>query len=185
MTGRRTVRAGPVLLAALVALVAGGCGVRPSGVITGGPAVSGPAEGVRLYLVSNGDLAMVLRATRQQPSPTETLTLLVRGPDDAERAQGLTTEIPREFAPVEVTSRASGVTVQLPGDVAALSATAVDQIVCTVQSAMATGGLPAGTTVTLLGSGASHRVDACPHSDAGPPRGRLHPPRPAPGFRAP
>jgi len=53
-----------------------GCGVRPSGVITGGPAPTRPAEGAALYFLAKSSLTPALRPTRQPLSPTQTLALL-------------------------------------------------------------------------------------------------------------
>jgi hypothetical protein len=138
----------------LLAVLAAGCGVRASGVITGGAAPTGPAEGVGLYLVSNKRLTPVLRATRGKLTPAETLTLLAGGPDTDEQAQGFTTEIPPGTGVLNVVSDPSGVVVMVSVDVAALSATAVDQIVCTVSgtSVSDTRAPGSGTfAVTLVG----------------------------------
>ena len=79
MTGRRTGRA---LLAGglLLTLLAAGCGVRPSAVITGRPPVSGPARGTGLYLLAQGELVLVLRPVNTDPSPAAALPLLAAGP---------------------------------------------------------------------------------------------------------
>jgi hypothetical protein len=144
------------LLAGLVlfAVLAAGCGVRASGVITGGPAPTGPADGVELYLVSNTRLTPVLRATRGQLSPIETLTLLMGGPNSDEQAQGFTTRIPPGTGVLKVVPDPSGVLVMMSADVSALSATAVDQIVCTVSATSMLAVRAPGSgpfTVTLLG----------------------------------
>jgi hypothetical protein len=144
------------LLAGLVALAVfgSGCGVRASGVITGGPAPTGPAEGVGLYLVANKRLAPVLRATRGKLTPAETLALLTAGPDTDEQAQGFTTEIPPGTRVLDVVADSSGVVVMVSADVATLSATAVDQIVCTVSGTPASEVRAPGSgsfTVTLVG----------------------------------
>jgi hypothetical protein len=160
----------------LTALLTAGCGVRPSGVITGGaaptwpgkvgPPRSAPPDAVRLYLIANGGLTWVLRPTGHPLSPTETLALLAGGPDAAERASGFTSEVPSDAAPIGVTSGPSGLTVTLARDVSTLSATAVEQIVCTAQTAQtapATGGEAAAPApVTVLGQGRRRGPDACP-----------------------
>jgi hypothetical protein len=157
----------------LIALLAAGCGIRPSGVITGGsaPTWSGeavptpgpPADGVRLSLLSNGGLTWVLRPIRNRLSPAGTLTLLAGGPDADERASGLTTEVPPDIAPIEVTSGPSGMTVTLSRDVSTLSTTAVDQIVCTAGNATAgDGGAPGPVPVTVTGRGHTLSARGCP-----------------------
>ncbi len=99
VTGRRTGRAllaGGLLLGTLLAA---GCGVRPSPVITGRSAVSGPAQGIWLYLVAQGELVLVLRPVNHGPAdpPSEALARLAAGPQQNERAQGLTSEVPTGF----------------------------------------------------------------------------------------
>ncbi|MGI5211445.1 hypothetical protein [Plantactinospora sp. CA-290183] len=151
-----------VLCAALVA----GCGIRPSGVIPGGPAPRVPAMGTGLYLVSEHQLALVLRPTGPPPSPAGTLAMLLGGPDPTELARGLRTEIPPDAGPAALTVEQSGVTVTLATDVAALPALAVDQIVCTLSAAVPTDGRgPAlGPAVTLVGPGGNRRPGSCPLS---------------------
>jgi hypothetical protein len=159
---RRHLLAWVVLIAALTA----GCGVRPSGVITGGPAptkdvVDGPplAPGASsLYFLAGSALTPVPRPTRQRLSPAQALALLQNGPDDAERAAGLTSEVPTGLDPVTVTTDASGtVDVAVSADVTALSAPAVDQIVCTVRDA-----LPTTAPITVTGGAATRGPGTCP-----------------------
>ena len=65
--------------------------------------------------------------------PTQTLTLLGAGPDAAELAANLTSEVPAGLGPVTVTDAPGTVEVVVSVDVTTLSAAAVDQIVCTVR----------------------------------------------------
>jgi hypothetical protein len=155
-----------VLITAVVtALVTAGCGVRPSGVITGGPAptkqvVDGPppAWGAILYFVAGSALAPVVRPTRQRPSPAQALALLQDGPTGDERAVALTSEVPAGLAPAAVsTDPAGNVEVRVAADVTALSATAVDQIVCTVRDA-----LPTTAAITVTSGGARRGPRSCP-----------------------
>ncbi|MEU5963900.1 hypothetical protein ABZ777_22085 [Micromonospora parva] len=166
MTGRRTGRA---LLAAALLLgpLLAGCGVRPSAVITGRPAVSGPAQGVGLYLVAQGELVLVLRPARGDSSPTKALALLAAGPQPNERGQGLTSDVPTGLNPVvEVTpaaGRFGGLTVRVTGTTQTLSATATDQIICTVSDAAAQAGLVASSgPVTVVGSDGAQPARRCP-----------------------
>jgi hypothetical protein len=154
-----------VLTTLLAAVAASACGVRPSGVITGGPAptkqvVDGPAPtwGATLYFVAGPALTPVVRPTRLRLSPAPVLALLQNGPDGAERTAGLTSEVPAELDPVSVTTGAAGsVEVLVSADVSTLSATAVDQIVCTVRDA-----LPTAAPITVTGGAASRGPQACP-----------------------
>jgi sporulation and spore germination protein len=153
---------------ALVAVLTAGCGIRPSGVITGGPAPTNaavdapPTWSASLYLVTGSALAPVIRPTPQRLSPTEVLALLQEGPADGERAAGLTSEVPAGLGPVSVTTDASGtVEVVVSADVTALSGPAVDQIVCTVRDALTTT-TPTTAPTTLTGGGATRGPRTCP-----------------------
>jgi hypothetical protein len=164
VTGRHPL-ARVALIALLTACVGTGCGVRPSGVITGGPAptkqvLDGPPPtwGATLYFVAGPAVAPVIRPTRQRLSPAQVLALLQNGPDGDERAAALTSEVPAGLDPVAVTADAAGkVDVLVSVDVTTLSATAVDQIVCTVRDA-----LPTAAAVTVTGGAASRGPQTCP-----------------------
>jgi sporulation and spore germination protein len=167
VTGRHP-RARVVLIAVLTAVLAAaltaGCGVRPSGVIIGGPAPtkqvmdgSPPLWGATLYFVAGPALTTVDRPTRQRLPPAQVLALLQAGPDGDERAAGLTSEVPAGLDAVAVTAGAGTVEVVVSADVTALSATAVDQIVCTVRDA-----LPTPSPVTLTSGTASRGPRTCP-----------------------
>lgn len=157
-TGRaRLLVAGLVL--SLVALT--GCGVQPSGVITGAAPPSGRAEPATtiLYLVSDDRLSPVRRPGGPL-SQAATLALLAASPTDEERAQGLTTAVPPEAAPFSVSARTSGrIVVTLSTPASELSTVAVAQIVCTAAAAA-----PASPTrVTVLGAGQeTHDPRSCP-----------------------
>ncbi|MGI5520389.1 hypothetical protein ACQEUX_05495 [Micromonospora sp. CA-259024] len=165
MTGRRTRRAF-LAGAMLLTLLATGCGVRPSGVITGRPAVSGPSRGIGLYLLSQGELTLVLRPSKADAPPAETLVLLAAGLDESERSQGFTSEVPVDVAPVMVTpgaDRSGGLTVRTTSAARSLSANAADQIICTVADAAARIGL--ATTfaeVTIVGPDGARKPRPCP-----------------------
>ena len=149
-----------VLVAALT-----GCGVRPSGVISGGPAptdhLAPPVEqpkDVTLYFLAGSSLTPVLRPARQRLRPVQALALLEQGPGDAERAANLTSEVPTGLNPVTVTIDASGnVDVVVSADVTTLSNPAVDQIVCTVRDA-----LSATAPITLTSGAATRGPRMCP-----------------------
>ncbi|GAA2872474.1 hypothetical protein GCM10020220_072180 [Nonomuraea rubra] len=153
-------RRGPRLARAAVA----GCGVRPSDVIEAGD----PPSGARRTDLADHPLPGAERplsaVKRSGPplTPADTLTLLADGPSARERSRGLTTEVPSEAGPFEVTAAPAGhlvVTLSTPaGD---LSALAVDQIVCT---AAATADGPA--QVTVVGAGQSAGPRTCPRAAA-------------------
>ncbi|MGK5739196.1 GerMN domain-containing protein [Micromonospora sp. URMC 103] len=161
MTRRPAVRPLFAGVLVLLALLAAGCGVRPSDVIEGRPALGGPAAGISLYLVRDGELALVLRPNRQNRTPTDVIGLLVAGPDDNERSQGFTTEVPASLgrtAALGPVTAGSGIGVTLSGPVAPLSATAVDQIVCTLRDAVGN----ASVRITVRGSDGERQAEVCP-----------------------
>jgi hypothetical protein len=142
----------------LIAMLGAGCGVRPSGVIIGGPAPTAPAEGVNLYFLTDSSLIRMRRETRQRLSPTQALALLQGGLNSEERAANLTSEVPTALDPVTVTTAATGnVDVVVSADVTTLSTAAVDQIVCTVRDALST-----TAPVTLTSNTATRGPQICP-----------------------
>lgn len=125
-------------LAFVFALVCAGCGVQPSGVIPGDPAPTGPVNGVTLYFVRDGQVTAALRATDTELTPTEAINLLLSGgPDAQEQAVGLRTDLPPGTGPATLTNDATGSTLTIRVDPGALKPTAKQQLVCTVQSALA------------------------------------------------
>jgi hypothetical protein len=161
----------PHLLASVVLIVVlcAGCGVRPSGVITGGPAPSGraygppnapggPDQGTALYFLAGTTLTPVLRPTNRRTSPAQTLSLLQDGPNADERAAKLTSEVPAGLDPFIVSTDGSAqVVVVVSADATTLSSRAVDQIVCTVRDA-----LPSTAPVTVTSDGATREPRTCP-----------------------
>ncbi|MGC4866283.1 hypothetical protein ACLQ3B_12730 [Micromonospora sp. DT53] len=169
MTGRRTGRALLVGGLLLGTLLAAGCGVRPSAVITGRPAVSGPGQGAGLYLVAQGELVLVLRPVNAVggAAPSDALALLAAGPEENERSDGLTSEVPAGLTTVvEVTPGAgqtAGLTVRATGTTRPLSPTATDQIICTAVDAAAQTGLVASSTpVTIVAPDGAQAARRCP-----------------------
>ncbi|MCF0096388.1 hypothetical protein B0E54_05253 [Micromonospora sp. MH99] len=150
---RRRVTRTLLAVGLLLTLLTAGCGVRPSDVITGRAAVSGPSAGAGLYLISHGELALVLRATKPGPgpsSPADALALLAAGPTPTEREAGLSSEVPSDAAPAKVAPSVDepGITVTMSGAVLPLSTVAANQIICTVVFSMSGNG---ATPVTLVG----------------------------------
>ncbi|MEU7750519.1 hypothetical protein [Micromonospora sp. NPDC049171] len=161
---RRALLAGGLLLT----LLATGCGVRPSEVITGRQAVSGPSQGTGLYLLAQGELVLVLRPATADAAPADALALLAAGPQENERAQGLTSAVPAGFDPVTVTSeadRSAGLRVRTTIAARSLSSTAADQIICTTADAATQFGLAENSApVTIVGSDGARPPRPCPLS---------------------
>jgi hypothetical protein len=164
----RTGLACRVLAAGLVSLVAvAGCGVRPSGVITGADPPSGavaPTTAITIYLVTNGRLSAVARPGGRL-SQADTLALLAAGPTTGEQAQGLTTDVPPEAVPFSVTANPAGrLVVTLSAPASELSTLAVEQIVCTAAATVP----ESHAQVTVVGAGQGVDPRNCP---PGPPPG--------------
>ncbi|WP_344308443.1 hypothetical protein [Fodinicola feengrottensis] len=147
-----------------LAMAVAGCGVRSSGVITGNAAPSGPAEGVTLYLVLDGKLSQVLRATSEQLTPEQTLNLLAAGPDPSERTRGFSSAVPGNIAPVTLSYGQTGqATLTLAADVNSLSTMAADQLVCTARDTLSTqAAAPGPVGITLTGHGQNRGPQSCP-----------------------
>ena len=112
-----------------------------------------------LYFLADSALTPVLRPTRQPPVAHAGYWRCSRtDPTAAERAAKLTSEVPAGLDPVAVTTDASGnVDVVVSADVTTLSATAVDQIVCTVRDALST-----TAPITLTSEAATRGPRTCP-----------------------
>ncbi|MFF5180227.1 hypothetical protein ACFY2Q_19565 [Micromonospora sp. NPDC000316] len=164
MSGRR---AQLLAVGLLLALLATGCGVLPTDVINGRPAVTGQSGSVGVYLIADGQVALAIRPTKtpspSSPPPAEVLAMLAQGPSDAERRVGLTSEVPAGVTPATVGPTTDGLTVRLTGAVRSLSPLAVDQIVCTaVDAATAAGQGQFFVPVTLVGPDGTRPAQACP-----------------------
>ena len=147
------------LLALVAVLVlASGCGVRPSGVIPGENAPSGPPNGnlghtATVYFVVNGTVVPVVRNGVGDVAG-DRVRALEQGPDEDERAGGYTTELPPSFEPIAIGVNEAAIGV----NVRELSPNAVAQIVCTI---LAAGGGGASGTIVLSGGGQKLQPRAC------------------------
>ncbi|RSN53971.1 MULTISPECIES: hypothetical protein [Actinomadura] len=119
-------------LALAAAVLAAGCGIRPTGIVDAGgkPAADGRADAIALYLVDrSGKLAAVTRPGLPGLPDLPVTQLSVR-PTERERARGLRTEVD-----VPLTARiVNGVLVVEPGSRRALrnwTLPALAQIACT------------------------------------------------------
>jgi hypothetical protein len=150
-------------LAGLLALVRAGCGVRPSGAISGDPAPTGPVNGVTLFFVRNGELAPTLRTTATAlPRPRRSASW---SPDPASRnaSRACTPRWQTTVGPVTVTTT-DGITVDLAVDPNSLSTMAIDQLACIAQSAVADQTTPVSGPpgLAIAGAGKTIRPRGCP-----------------------
>ncbi|MBM0233778.1 hypothetical protein JNW91_19130 [Micromonospora sp. STR1_7] len=110
---------------------------------------------------------MVVRATKvdRPPSPEASLALLLAGPDEQERRQGFTSELPagpEAASPAAVAVGPHGLTVTVAGAVRALAPDAADQIICTVaDTAAQEGRAEYFVPVTIVGSDGARPARPC------------------------
>ncbi len=135
-------------LTAVAAVVVTGCGVGTTGPTPAGP----PASGLRvpggedhyaqLYFVGPFGVQAVARRVPAPAGPQRALDLLLEGPDAAERARGLITEVSTMPGRPTATAGAGSVDLYLPLPVARMNGggLGVTQLVCTVANAAIPGG---------------------------------------------
>ena len=154
------------VLLALVALACVGCGVRPSGAISGLPAPTGPVNGVTLFLIRDDQLVPVLRATATPPTVVEAVTLLAEGPTQGETSAALRTQVPADILPVSLDERGHGTTLALAIDPNELSTMAINQVACTARNAQANRIPPIETGPDFFLSGAGRTIGPlrCPQT---------------------
>ncbi|MFD7643383.1 GerMN domain-containing protein [Kitasatospora sp. NPDC059795] len=132
--------------AALLALC--GCAIGSTGPVLAGQAATGVRPGTRLYFVDRGGIRLALRDDTRREELQAALDSLVAGPDPAERRDGLSTELPAGGR-VRATVTPGAVTLRLSWPTAALSAPAIQQLVCTAEDAPTDGPAP---KVAIVGS---------------------------------
>jgi hypothetical protein len=136
-------RVGPVVvLTALLALSAA-CGIRPTGVLSGDRGAGGVATGPVLYFVVNGAVAPISRVTGHLGDAPATMSMLFAGPNETERAAGVTTELPPvpAYSVTSIDVNQAMITVTVPVDVHTLTRNAAEQLVCTVIGAKGMAGV--------------------------------------------
>lgn len=139
MSTRRPVRSAAVTLALAACALTSGCGVGASGVEDGGEAPTGLAAGPTLYFVDDaGQLRPDLRDTGRLGTVQGAIQLLLADADPT--ADGLHSEIPPTATRTVVEDAGDFVTVYLPLRSAEISATGVDQIICTAAAVVAASG---------------------------------------------
>ncbi|GIG67988.1 hypothetical protein [Phytomonospora endophytica] len=144
------------LVAAL--LVLAGCGVRPSDVIPAGEAPGQPANTQTvLFWLGDGRLVGYPRLTPAVLAPNEAVAALLRGPTPAEQNFDLGTALPIMDVLVTTTFLDGVVEVTVDTAVASWSATALDQVACTVL----TSGERAGA-VAVVGTDERRDARSCP-----------------------
>ncbi|GAB3151912.1 hypothetical protein GCM10027258_52020 [Amycolatopsis stemonae] len=157
-----------VVVTLAVLALAGGCGIKPTPAVGAGPAptLRNPAGGgggadLILYFVMDGRVRPVARPSDHSVGVSTALSVLLSGPTDAEAADGYTTMLPPEAGPIAL-SPGTPAAITFPFPIGRLSATAVDQLVCTSFAALAAvGSYVVGGTITLVGQDTTLPAQTC------------------------
>ncbi|MEU8780802.1 hypothetical protein [Streptomyces sp. NPDC048637] len=132
MTRPRTATA---LTCCVLALVATGCGIRPTGVMDFGTAPAGISQGMRVYFASDSGPRGVSRPDVRIDRLDAAFKLLLSGPTEEERAEGLTNLVTVDDSP-SATSRHGNVTAHTPGlSTDSPKDQSIGQLVCTLARA--------------------------------------------------
>ncbi|MDT0449403.1 hypothetical protein [Streptomyces hesseae] len=167
-TEKRRVVAAAALCGALAGVLAG-CGVEPTDVIEVGQPAQGakqpgaPVREARLYFGFPGGLEPRSRPAAGEVGAEEAVVLLLQGPNEAERMQGLFTELPKlPQGAVTVIPLPGTVTIRLPLDPTRFSPIARNQLVCTAShNGVPDDRRPEDVKVDLLGNGKSMKNLVC------------------------
>ncbi|CAL9289136.1 hypothetical protein ABZ568_34290 [Streptomyces olindensis] len=133
-------------LVAVVGVLSAGCGIGSTGPVRAGAPASGLREPgsshhyARLYFVGPYGIQAVTREVDAPPTPQKALDLLLRGPDAAERARGLSTEVPPLDGGLVAQGADGAVDVRLPVTVANMTrggGLGLSQVICTAAGAQA------------------------------------------------
>lgn len=135
-------------IAAVLATSLAGCGIGSTGPVPAGP----PASGLRepgsashvalLYFIGPSGLQAAPRQVKTALSPQQSLDLLLKGPDAAELARGLISEVPPMHGRLAATADNGAVNLYLPVRVAQMNGGGfgLSQIICTAANAQVPGG---------------------------------------------
>ncbi|MGW2389467.1 GerMN domain-containing protein [Streptomyces lydicamycinicus] len=119
------------LTCCVLALVATGCGIRPTGVTAGGTAPSGISKDMRIYFASDSGLRGVSRPGKKVRDFNAAYRLLLDGPTPEEQFNGLANLVAPEKW-LRVTSHDGSVTISIPHSTAdAPQDQSTGQLVCT------------------------------------------------------
>jgi hypothetical protein len=133
----------------MLTVLAAGCAVGSTGPVPAGVPASGLREPgsathyAQLYFVSPYGVQAVTREVDAPATPQQALDLLLKGPDAAERARGLITEVPPVHGRLVAKAADSAVDLHLPVPVANMTrggGLGLSQIICTAANAQATDG---------------------------------------------
>ncbi|MFD8549557.1 hypothetical protein [Streptomyces sp. NPDC059649] len=152
-----TVALGGVVSGALAGALAG-CGIAPTDVIDAGEPASGvkspgqPAADVQLFFYGPSGLRSATRPAKAPVDPDQALSLLMEGPNHAERMRGLSSVLPKFPGPLTAATGEGTVVINLPMNAKLLDSASLNQLVCTAANARVPGNKPPDQVmVTLVG----------------------------------
>lgn len=135
-----------VILVSALALMLAGCGVGSTGPVPAGAPASGlradsVSQYARLYFVGPYGIEAAPRKVDARATPQHALDLLLKGPDTAEKARGLVTEVPSFPGRLTASAADGAVDVHLPVSVAQMNGggLGLSQIICTAANADTSG----------------------------------------------
>lgn len=148
---------GGVVSGALAGALAG-CGIAPTDVIDAGEPASGvkspgqPAADVQLFFYGPSGLRSATRPAKAPVDPDQALSLLMEGPNHAERMRGLSSVLPKFPGPLTAATGEGTVVINLPMNAKLLDSASLNQLVCTAANARVPGNKPPDQVmVTLAG----------------------------------
>lgn len=161
----RRSRTGALALLLPAVLLPAACGVRPSGVVeVGDPALvqtvpDAAHGGVAVYLKGPDGVLPVIRDTEGKATAGRAVMMLFDGPRDADRAAGLTSELPSYFGAMGMELDGTTVRITVYRPVRDFSAVARQQLSCTAAHAREDSG---AVTVVLKGNDTTLTLERCP-----------------------
>jgi hypothetical protein len=181
----------PALLAA-GALLLCACGIPTTGVVGSGEPATGIRSTTTVYFMRKGGLVAVPRRTPQRADVEAAVKVLFQGPSTSDERAGVTSRLPRLRKDPTVRTDGAEVSIALGFDsrqefgaaLKSLSATALDQLVCTVVSARHAEdpdveSVEVAVTATMGGAENHWRTEGNSATCAKSIRTQADPPRPA------
>lgn len=146
------------LFVLVVVLLVSACGVKPTGVVSAGPAPtlrnpgsSGRGTDAILYFIIDGRVAPVTRSTGTTVGVETALSMLLAGPSTDEAADGYVTNLPYRTGPIELAPGPKA-TITFAFPLKPITSAGINQLVCTAFAALAAqGGYSVDGTIALVG----------------------------------
>ncbi len=155
------------LFVLVVLVLVSACGVKPTGVVSAGPAPtlrnpdSGRGTDAILYFVLDGRVAPVTRSNGSKVGVETALSMLLAGPTAGEVAEGYVTALPARSGPI-VLAPGSPPAITLSFPLKPIGSVGINQLVCTAFAALAAqSGDAADGTISLTGTDVQLPYQTC------------------------